>query len=594
MNGHDEESQLGKVYDHRLVRRLWPYLRRYRREMVFTCVALAAYAASQVAWPRVFAAVCGRMGSPELVPEVRGLVISFVVLACGTGLAEFTRYYLSMTACQNLVADLRASLYAKFQRLPLSFFDRVPTGKVLSRLVHDPNALEDLLEVGFVTMVGNGLHLLGISVAMLVFDWRMALLAFATVPVIVLITAIYRPMMRRAFRRMREMVSRLNARMEENISGHSAVLILNQEKRCAAELDEGNNDLRSARVRASVLHALFPPFIHGALGVGVALIVWYGGCRALGMPESALRKAEMEKLYTFVIYMGMFGWPLQMMMEHVQVLQAAMAALERIFGFFDESGDDLIGPAAAEPPGLDPAERSRGEIEFQDVWFAYREGEWILKGLSFRAAAGERVAIAGPTGAGKTTVLSLASALYRPQKGRILLDGRDLAELDPRYVRRQVATVIQDVFLFSDTVAENVRLWEPGISDEKVRLACRRAHASGFAERFVEGYDHKLGQRGGDISAGQRQLLSFARALAYDPPVLILDEATSSVDAETEESIRQGLRELTSGRTSLIVAHRFSTLADADRLLVIRDGQLHEETTPQAFLEKRRRGGAGR
>jgi ABC-type multidrug transport system fused ATPase/permease subunit len=302
----------------------------------------------------------------------------------------------------------------------------------------------------------------------------------------------------------------------------------------------------------------------------------------------------MEKLYTFVIYMGMFGWPLQMMMEHVQVLQSAMAALERIFGFFDESGDDLTGPAAAEPPGLAPVQRCRGEIEFQDVWFAYREGEWILKGLSFRAAPGERVAIAGPTGAGKTTVLSLASALYRPQKGRILLDGRDLAELDPRYVRRQVATVIQDVFLFSDTVGENVRLWEGAISDEEVRLACKRAHAAGFAERFEEGYAHKLGQRGGDISAGQRQLLSFARALAYDPPVLILDEATSSVDAETEENIRQGLKELTSGRTSLIVAHRFSTLADADRLLVIRDGQLHEETTPQAFLEKRRRGEAGR
>jgi ABC-type multidrug transport system fused ATPase/permease subunit len=592
MSVHEEEAQLGKIYDHRLVRRLWPYMRRYWRELAFTCAALAAYMVSQVAWPLVFADVCASIGRPELVPEVRVLVISFVVLAAGTGLAEFTRYYLSMTACQHLVADLRAALYARFQRLPLSFFDRVPTGKVLSRLVHDPNALEDVLEVGFVTMIGNGLHLAGISVAMLVLDWRLALMAFATVPAIVVITALYRPLMRRAFRRMREMISRMNARMEENISGHSAVLILNQEERCAAELEETNNDLRAARVRASVLHAIFPPFIHGALGVGGALIIWFGGARAMGLSEELMRMAELKKLYTFIIYMGMFGWPLQMMMEHVQVLQSAMAALERIFGFMDESGDDLVGPDAAEAPGLQPEERSRGEIEFRDVWFAYREGEWILKGLSFTAAPGERVAIAGPTGAGKTTVLSLASALYRPQKGKILLDGRELTELDPRYVRRQVATVIQDVFLFSDTVAENVRLWEPGISEETVQEACRRAHAAAFAEKFKEGYEHKLGQRGGDISTGQRQLLSFARALAYDPPVLILDEATSSVDAETEENIRRGLAELTRGRTSLIVAHRFSTLADADRLLVIRDGQLAEETTPKEFLAKR--GGGAR
>jgi ABC-type multidrug transport system fused ATPase/permease subunit len=587
MNRHEEEAQLGRVYDHRLVRRLLPFLRPYRREMLFTCVALAGYALAQVAWPRVFAAVCSRIGRSGEAAEVRALVLSFVILAAGTGLAEFARYYLSMSACQNLVADLRAALFAHFQRLPLSYFDRVPTGKVLSRMIHDPNSLEDLLEAGFVTMVGNGLHLIGVSVAMLVLDWRMALMAFATVPVLVLITLVYRPLMRRAFRRVREMVSRMNARIEENISGHSAVLVLNQEERCRAELDETNRKLCAARTRASALHALFPPFIHGSLGVGVALIIWYGASGALAAGDGAARLAGLEKLFTFVIYLGMFGWPLQMMMEHVQVLQSAMAGLERIFGFMDEAAPDLRAPLAESGPGMHPEERSRGEIEFRDVWFAYRQEEWILKGLSLRVKPGERVAIAGPTGAGKTTILSLASALYRPQKGKILLDGTDLAQLDPRYVRRQVATVIQDVFLFSDTVAENVRLWEPGTGGEQVRAACARARCSGFVEALEGGYHHRLGQRGGDLSAGQRQLLSFARALAYDPPVLILDEATSAVDAETEENIRRGLGALTRGRTSLIVAHRFSTLADADRLLVIRDGRIEEETTPREFLERR-------
>ncbi len=582
-----EEAQLGKVYDHQLVRKLWPYLRRYRREIAFVCLALVGYTASQIAWPLVFGSIGEKLGMPQATGEVRMLIVSFVVLGVGATLAEFARYYLSMTACQKLVADLRAALYERFQRLPLSYFDRKPSGKVLSRLIHDPNALEDLLEVGFVSMIGNGLHLAGISVAMIVLDWRLALMAFATVPVIVAITVVYRPMMRRAFRKMREMISRLNARMEENISGHTAVLVLNQEQRCAAELDESNSNLRRSRVRAAVLHAVFPPFIHAALGLGVAIVIWYGGGKML------TGEMPVKRLITFVIYMSMFGWPLQMMMEHVQVLQSAMAALERIFGFMDEPGDDLTAPAAAEPPGVRPAERSRGEIEFRDVWFAYREGEWILKGLSFKAAPGERIAIAGPTGAGKTTVLSLASALYRPQKGQILLDGRDLAELDPRYLRRQVATVLQDVFIFSDTVTENVRLWEPGLEAEGVAGACRRAQAAGLVDRLADGYEHKLGERGANISAGQRQLLSFARALAFDPPVLILDEATSSVDAETEEAIRRGLAEVTSGRTSLIVAHRFSTLADADRLLVIRDGQVAEETTPREFLEKRRNSESG-
>lgn len=589
MSQHQEEAQLGRFYDHRLVRKLWPYLRRYRRELVFTCGALAAYTASQVAWPLVFAEICSGMNRPEMAGQVRLLLVSFVVLAVSTGLAEFTRYFLSMTACQNLVADLRSALYRRFQRLPLSYFDRVPSGKVLSRLVHDPNALEDLLEVGFVTMLGNGLHLAGIAVAMIVLDRRMALMAFATVPVVLLITALYRPLMRRAFRTMREMVARLNARIEENVSGHAAVLVLNQEKRCAGELDESNAALRSTQVRAAVLHALFPPFIHASLGAGTALIIWYAGHRALGRSLSVERAEDLRRLYSFVIYMGMFGWPLQMMMENVQVMQSAMAALERIFGFLEEPGDDLAAVPAVPAASAATGGRARGGIEFRDVWFAYRGSEWVLRGMSFRVAPGERVAIAGPTGSGKTTVLSLASALYRPQRGQILLDGRDLAGLDPRWVRRQVATVIQDVFLFSDTVAENVRLWEADIDEQAVRRACGRARAAAFVEAHPDGYARRLGQRGGDLSVGQRQLLSFARALAYDPPVLILDEATSSVDAETEEAIRQGLAELTHGRTSLIVAHRFSTLADADRLLVIRDGVVAEETKPREFLAARRR-----
>jgi ATP-binding cassette, subfamily B, multidrug efflux pump len=592
MSAYDEEAQLGKLYDHRLVRKLWPFLRKYRRKLVLIALTASIMVAGQVAWPLLFSQLAVVVVEGGMSGRLAGWLALFAVVVGVGAVADFISTYLADATSQRLVADLRSKLYQRFQRLPLSYFDRIPSGKVLARLQNDPDALTDLLEVGFVTVVRNGLMLTAVAVAMLVLDWRMALAALGPVPVVVLIALVYRPLMRRAFRDVRRKVSALNARMEENIAGHSTVLVLNQEERCSAELDEANAELRRAKVKAVILHALFPPWIHAAFGAGMALLLYSAGVRYLQGEEQVVKKA-----IAFVIFMQQFGWPLQEMLERLQILQAAMAALERIFGFLEQPGEDLAAPLSEDGPGIHPEGRSRGEIEFRDVWFAYREGEWILKGLSFRAARGERVAIAGPTGAGKTTILSLASALYRPQKGQIFLDGKDLAELDPRYVRCQVATVIQDVFMFNDSVQENVRLWESGISAEDVRGACARAHSSVFVEKLENGYQQKLGQRGGDLSAGQRQLLSFARALAYDPPVLILDEATSSVDAETEENIRQGLEELTSGRTSLIVAHRFSTLADADRLLVIRDGQLAEETTPNEFLAKRKGGedsGAGR
>ncbi len=590
MSIHEEEAQLGKLYDHRLVRKLLPFLRPYRLKLDWIALTALIMVAGQVAWPLIFSKVAVLVVKEGMGARLAGWLALFAAAVVVGAIADFISTYLADATSQRLVTDLRSKLYERFQRLPLSYFDKIPSGKVLARLQNDPDALTDLLEVGFVTVVRNGVMLVAVATAMLVLDWRMALAAFAPVPVVLLISIAYRPLMRRAFRDVRRKISMLNARMEENIAGHSTVLVLNQEERCSRELDEANEELRKAKVKAVRLHAFFPPWIHAAFGIGMALLLYTAGVRFIGGETSIAAPA-----IAMVIYMGQFGWPLQEMMERLQILQAAMAALERIFGFLEQPGEDLAAPLAEDGPGIHPEARSRGEIEFRDVWFAYRGEEWILKGLSFRAEPGERMAIAGPTGAGKTTILSLASALYRPQKGKIFLDGVDLAQLDPRYVRRQVATVIQDVFLFSDTVHENVRLWEPGISAEEVRKACERAHSSAFVEKLEDTYQHKLGQRGGDLSAGQRQLLSFARALAYDPPVLILDEATSSVDAETEEDIRQGLEGLTSGRTSLIVAHRFSTLADADRLLVIRDGQLDEQTTPREFLARRggRRMGPG-
>jgi ATP-binding cassette subfamily B protein len=380
------------------------------------------------------------------------------------------------------------------------------------------------------------------------------------------------------------MVSQLNVRMEEQISGHNTLVLLGQERRSAAELDAANDQHRAAWVRVMAMHIFFTPLLHLTFGLGVALLLWYGSKLVLA------REVTPGLLLAFGIYIQSLGWPLMEMVEQVQGLQSAMAALERVFKFLDQPESEALPPAAPAAAPWAGSGRARGGIEFRDVHFAYREDNWVLRGLSFRVRPGERVALAGPTGSGKTTVLSLASALYRPQRGQILLDGADLAALDPREVRRQVATVIQDVFLFAGTVEENIRLWEGGFGRARVEQAARRAHAHEFIAGLPGGYDHRLGERAQTLSTGQRQLISFARALCFDPPVLLLDEATSSVDAWTEELIRLGLQAITAGRTSIIVAHRFSTLAGADRLLVIRDGQVAEETTPAEFLRARQNG----
>jgi ABC-type multidrug transport system fused ATPase/permease subunit len=614
MTPGSEEAELGRLYDHRVVRKLWPFVKPYRGRVLLAAASAALFVLMQAIWPRIFADVAADWGGPDQARTVRDALLAFAVITLVGAVAEFSRTYLSDSTSQKVVADMRAALYARFQRLPMSTFDRVPNGTILARVFNDPNTLEGLLETGFVAFVGNGLLMIGIAVAMLVTNWKLALVAFGAVPVVTVLALVYRPLMRGAFREVRSRVSGLNARMEEGLSGHATVLLLNQEARCAAEFDQANAALRAAKAHSARLHAGFGPMLHGAFAVGLSLLLWYGGTGVLAGTVTT------RELIAFLIYMNMFGWPLREMLERVQVLQSAMASLERIFGFLEQEGDDLAVPQTARPhataavpaipeiagtrsgdlpaansghvpefPQPSPA-RSKGEVEFRDVWFAYRGDDWVLKGLSFHAAPGTRVAIAGPTGSGKTTVLSLAAALYRPQRGAIFLDGRDIATLDPRVVRRQVVTVMQDVFLFNDTVTENVRLWRESIGPDGVRDACGHAHAARFIERLADGYGQTLGERGATLSAGQRQLISYARALAYDPPILVLDEATSAVDAETEEAIRQGLVELTRGRTSLVVAHRFSTLADADRLLVIRDGRVAKETTPRAFLREKGRG----
>ncbi|HOX06657.1 MAG TPA: ABC transporter ATP-binding protein, partial [Planctomycetota bacterium] len=573
MSSFDSElAETASLRNIGIVRRLWPMLRPHRAALGLAVVGLLFIIAGDVARPWFVKHI---VDGGLLTGEQKSLwfwIALYVGTAFGGALVSAFSNYLTLGTGQKLMATLRAALYRRFQAFPLGYFDRVPAGKTLARMINDANHIGEPLANGLVYLVGNSLRVVGYLAFMFFVDWRLTLVGLAFMPVTVVLGILFRPHFLRAYRWCREMVSQLNVRMEEQISGHNTLVLLGQEKRSSAELDGANEAHRAAWVKALNLHVYFSPLLQLTFGLAVALILWYGGIRYFD------HELQIGTLLAFVIFFQDMGWPFMEMVEQVQSLQSAVAALERVFKFLDLPDSDDPNVGARSVPTWGAGGRARGEIEFRDVWFAYKEEQWILKGLSFKVRPGERVAVAGPTGAGKTTILSLASALYRPQKGQILIDGSDISALDPREVRRQVAVVIQDVFLFAGTVEENIRLWEPGFGRERVEEAARRACAHEFIAGLPDGYAHKLGERAQTLSAGQRQLVSFARALCFDPPVLLLDEATSSVDAYTEDLIRRGLKNITAGRASIIVAHRFSTLADADRLLVIRDGVLAEET----------------
>jgi len=593
MSQYDAElAETASLRNIGIVRRLGPILRKYRGTLGLVIALLVLTVAVDVAHPWLIGKavdaglkVADRFSAaPEAPRDFRDLVLwvwIYAIAALVAVVCSLFANYLALGTGQRLMADLRRVLYERFQKLPLGFFDRMPAGKTLARMINDPDHIGEPLANGLILLFGRALLFVSTLVAMLALNWRLALVGMAFFPVTAAVGLVCRPYFLKAYRRCREMVSQLNVRMEEQISGHNTLVLLGQEKRSAAELDGANDQHRAAWVRVMAMHIFFTPLLHLTFGVGMALLLWYGSKMVLAETITP------GLLLAFGIYIQNLGWPLMEMVEQIQSLQSAVAALERVFKFLDQPETDDPASGAHLAPPWAAGGRSRGEIEFRDVWFAYREEQWVLKGLSFKVRPGERVAVAGPTGAGKTTVLSLASALYRPQRGRILLDGADIAGLDPREVRRQVAVVIQDVFLFAGTVEQNIRLWEPGFDRAQVEEAARRACAHQFIAGLPGGYDHRLGERAQTLSAGQRQLVSFARALCFDPPVLLLDEATSSVDAWTEDLIRRGLKNITAGRASIIVAHRFSTLADADRLLVIRDGRLAEETTPAEFLRAR-------
>jgi len=578
--GLHEEEALGKAYDARLMRRLLRYLVPYWWMVGLAVLLLAMVSALEIVGPWLT-----KVALDDAVPQRDGRLLSRLALAfLGTLLLGFLLQYaerlLTTWLGQRIMYDLRKEIFRKFQTLDLRFYDRNPVGRLLTRITGDVETLNELFSSGIVTVFGDVFTLAFIVAAMMGMDWKLALISFSVLPFVAWAAFLFRARIREAYRDIRVRLARINAFLHERFTGVQVVQLFNREDREAGRHHELSQGYLEAHLRSITYYALFFPVIELFTAVALALILWSGGASIL---EGTVTVGVVA---AFLQYARRFFRPIQDLSEKYNLLQGAMASSERIFKLLDTEAE------ITDPPDPRPLPYpTRGEIEFRDVWFAYGETEegkpdWVLKGISFTVSPGEKVAIVGHTGAGKTTLINLLMRFNEPQEGDILLDGVPIRDVALQDLRSRMGLVLQDVFLFSQDVAYNIRLGETEMTDDRIREAARRVGVHRFVDRLPKGYDQPLGERGASLSVGERQLLSFARALAYDPAILILDEATSSVDSEIEGQVEKATDEVMKGRTSLVIAHRLSTIQGADRILVFHHGELREAGTHQELLDQ--------
>jgi ATP-binding cassette, subfamily B, multidrug efflux pump len=584
MSFHEEEV-LGKAYDGRLMRRLLQYLRPYWAQVLFALAAIIAFAILQLAQPYLTKLAIDRYIATGDLAGLDLIALAFLAILVASFLLEYAQTYTMQLTGQRIMFDMRMQIYGHLQRLDIRFYDRNPVGRLMTRVTNDVDVLNEMFTSGVVTVFGDIFTLVGIMVVMLYLDWRLAIVAFSVLPLIALVTQWFRRNVRESYRTVRIWIARINAFLQEHITGVSTVQLFRREARSFQTFDDINRKHRDANIESIFYYAVFYPAIEVVGALAAALIIWYGGGRVL---EGT---ATLGALVAFLQYSQRFYRPISDLSEKFNILQAAMASSERIFKLVDTpveitSGFGVQGSGFRQG-GEAATERPNPRIAFEHVWFAYADEEYVLRDVSFEVAPGERVAIVGATGAGKSTIINLLLRFYDVNRGRITVDGVDIREMRLPELRALFSLVLQDVHLFSGTIEGNIRLGNGAIGDQAVWEAARAVHADTFIERLPDGLASRVAERGATLSVGQKQLLSFARALAFDPRVLILDEATSSVDTETELLIRDALHVLMSGRTTIAIAHRLSTIQDMNKILVLHKGELREWGSHQELLAQR-------
>ncbi len=614
-----QEEVLGKAYDARLMRRLVGYVRPYRGQMALAVALIVLSSMLELVGPLATAValdlfvrplgghrsagvsrwVLAELAAHGLHPDplqglawCAGAFLAALMLTFGV---LYWQSYVMQLMGQRIMRDLRRQVFGHLQRLQLAFFDRNPVGRLVTRATTDVDALNELFTAGLVSVFGDVVTLLGIVVVLFVLDWRLALVTFSILPLLLLLTVWFKTRARDMYREVRIWIARINAFLQEHISGMAVVQLFGHQQPAFDEFRGINRTHRDVNVRTIFYYAVYYPAVELITALGLALIIWYGGRKVLAGAVS------IGALVAFFQYAQRFYEPISDLSDKYNILQAAMASSERIFRLLD-TPVEIASPAGAylPPPLRQPAtaaaamvpagprpRRVRGEVSFDRVGFEYVPGEPVLRDVSFHVASGESVAVVGHTGAGKSTLAGLLLRFYDATRGTVAIDGVEVRRWDLQALRRSVAMVLQDVFLFAGNLADNVTLGDPSISPERLRWAAGEARALEFVDRLPQGFATAVQERGAGLSVGQKQLISFARALAFDPAILILDEATSSVDTETEQRIQEALDRLLVGRTSLVIAHRLSTVQRCDRILVLHKGELREQGTHQELLALR-------
>ncbi|MDA2930322.1 ABC transporter ATP-binding protein/permease [Acidobacteria bacterium AH-259-O06] len=575
MNHYHEEDILGKAYDSRLARRLLKYLYPYRWTVATSIFLLLLVSGLQLVPPYLTKVAIDQYISTGDGGGLAHIALLFLLVLLFQFAVSFAQTYLMNWTGQRIMYDLRMQIFAHIQKLDMAYFDRNPIGRLITRMTTDVDVLNELFTAGVVSIFGDIFSLAGIVLVMLWLNWKLALVCFSVIPLLFIATMIFKIKVRGSYRWVRSCVAKINAFLQENITGMSVVQIFVEEKRKFHEFDERNSEHLRANLQSISYYAVFYPVVSMIGALATALILWYGGNQVLG------QVLTLGSLVAFIQYSERFYKPISDLSEKFNILQSAMASSERIFRLLDTK-PEIIPPA--QPVRL---QEIKGKIEFKNVSFAYKEDTPVLDAIDLTVIPGEKVAIVGATGAGKSTLINLLCRFYGGHTGDILIDGVDIQDLDLGLLRESIAVVLQDVFLFRGSIEENVRLWGKPISKQKVEEAARQVHAHRFVQDLAEGYATPLAERGVGLSVGQRQLLAFARALAHDPKILVLDEATSSVDTETELLIQDALNQLMKDRTCLIIAHRLSTIQNCDRIIVLHKGEIQEKGSHQELLKKR-------
>jgi ATP-binding cassette, subfamily B, multidrug efflux pump len=602
MASHHEEEVLGKAYDSRLMKRLLTYLRPYKWQVGISLVAILLKAGADVLGPYLTAVVVDRYLAPTHKPtrfdfmfssnpysgiaEIAALYVGLLVFSF---LLEYAQTYFMQWTGQMTMFDLRSQIFRHLQWMHIAFYDKNPVGRLVTRVTTDVDALNEMFTSGVVSIFEDVFVLAGIIWIMLSMNAKLALITFAVLPLIAYATSVFRDKVRDSYRRIRVAIARINAYLQEHVSGMTVVQLFNREDRAFQKFSEINAVHMDAYKDAIMAHAVYYPVVEVLSAVAIACVIWFGG-------KDVIRQTTtLGVLVAFIQYAQRFFRPIQDFSEKYNILQSAMASSERIFRLLDS-------PAEVTSPAIRKTPDGTGRVEFDHVWFAYRNipGEaetsaqappdrpdWVLRDVSFAIEPGETVAIVGHTGAGKTTIISLLMRFYDVQRGAVRIDGVDVKDMDLPELRGRFGVVLQDPFLFTGTVEGNIRLGTDRIKDEDVEKAAEDVNLADFIRTLPRGFKEEVRERGSTLSTGQKQLISFARALAHDPKILILDEATSSVDTETEFRVRDALSRMVEGRTSVIIAHRLSTIQRADKIIVMHKGQLREMGTHQELLAQR-------